>query len=506
MINRLYKLCALLTVSLCSICLITGTVIAQSEKHRLIILADMGNEPDEVQQMVHLMMYSNEFDLEGLIAVTGKYLNPQQQRPYRRVLHPELFHEIIDGYEEVRPNLLKHAEGWPQPDYLRSIVVNGQTDYGIDGTGPGKSTDGSKLLVKSMLTDDPRLLYIVVNAGSNTLAQTLIDLQVDHSEQELDRLIAKLRVFENGAQDNAGAWICAKFPDIHWVRSNFQTYCYGGPSWDSNEGREGSTTRLGPYTWEPYDYSGMGQHHWTLSHVIGDHGKLGMVYPLRQTHSGRIVYLEGGGTIPWLGLVHRGLSDPNHPHWGGWSGRYSVEKVKNAWSRHQDVKADEQHYDDFAVFVDVADQWTDPETNDQYNNTYTPVWRWRRAFFNDFKCRMDWCVSSYEEANHNPIAAIDGNTKEEICFKTVTAGDSFSFDATASKDPDGDRLQFDCWYYPEAGNYHGTIAISETAKGKFEIKVPDDASGAELHLVLEVMDDNEIASLYDYRRIVLTVK
>ena len=41
---------------------------------RLIILADMGNEPDEEQQMVHMLMYSNEFDIEGLIAVTGKYL------------------------------------------------------------------------------------------------------------------------------------------------------------------------------------------------------------------------------------------------------------------------------------------------------------------------------------------------------------------------------------------------------------------------------------------------
>ena len=28
----------------------------QSEKQRLIILADMGNEPDEVQQMVHMVI------------------------------------------------------------------------------------------------------------------------------------------------------------------------------------------------------------------------------------------------------------------------------------------------------------------------------------------------------------------------------------------------------------------------------------------------------------------
>ena len=36
--------------------------------HRLVILADMGNEPDEEQQMAHLLMYANKVDLEGLIA------------------------------------------------------------------------------------------------------------------------------------------------------------------------------------------------------------------------------------------------------------------------------------------------------------------------------------------------------------------------------------------------------------------------------------------------------
>ena len=62
-----------------------GTAHASS---RLIILADMGNEPDEEQQMAHMIMCSNEFELEGLIAVSGIYLRPNSKDPYRRVLHP----------------------------------------------------------------------------------------------------------------------------------------------------------------------------------------------------------------------------------------------------------------------------------------------------------------------------------------------------------------------------------------------------------------------------------
>ena len=64
----------------------------KSDRTRLIILADMGNEPDEEQQMMHLLMCSNEFALEGLISVTGKFLQPANKDPYRQVLHPELFH------------------------------------------------------------------------------------------------------------------------------------------------------------------------------------------------------------------------------------------------------------------------------------------------------------------------------------------------------------------------------------------------------------------------------
>ena len=51
----------------------------QALASRLIILADMGNEHDEVQQMAHMIMCSNEFELEGLIAVSGIYLRPESK-------------------------------------------------------------------------------------------------------------------------------------------------------------------------------------------------------------------------------------------------------------------------------------------------------------------------------------------------------------------------------------------------------------------------------------------
>jgi hypothetical protein len=462
------------------------TASPESNKARLIILADMGNEPDEEQQMVHMLMCSNRFDLDGLIAVTGKYLRTQPL--------PELFHRLLDGYSEVLDNLKLHADGWHSVETLRSITGPGQHSYGMADVGDGKSSFGSNLIVKALEKDDPRPVYVVVNAGSNTLAQALWDCRAVHSPAEMKALVGKLRVFENGAQDNAGAWACHNFPNIHWMRSNYQTYAYGGPRED-----------IGPYKWEPYEYSPMGQHHWLLQHVIVDHGPLGTLFPFRLFRRGTLLYKEGGGTTPWLGLLNPGLYDPDHPWWGGWSGRFTRDKVLNYWSRHADVQADEETCTPFTLYQEASDAWTDPETGTSYENIYVPVWRWRRAMYNDFKCRMDWCVKPYEEANHHPKAVLNGDEKDEISRVTAHPGETINLDASGSHDPDDDPLAFSWWVYKEAGSYPNDVAIAEPDAVATTVTVPDDAAGKQIHVILEVRDKNPIGSLYDYRRIVIDV-
>lgn len=472
-----------------------------SLRQRMVILADMGNEPDEEQQMAHMLVNCNEFDLEGLIAVTGKFLRPESKQEYRRVLHPELFHRLIDGYAKVLPNLKLHAKNWPDTDFLRSIVCEGQKGYGIADVGDGRSSPGSKLILAALAKDDPRPLWVVVNAGANTLAQALHDYRVTHTAVEVGALVAKLRVFENGAQDNSGAWICAEFPKVHWIRSNYQTYAYGGPG-----GRSGDTSRgLGPHFWKPYAYSPAGQHEWLKKNVQTDHGALGEVYPDRRFGDGNLGFMEGGGTVPWLGLVNKGLFDVNQPSWGGWSGRFTADKVPNFWSRHADIKPDEEKVAPFYVHREASDVWIDPESGETFHGDYVPVWRWRPAMYANQMCRFDWCVKPYKEANHHPIAAFNGDVSDTIVQLRSPAGAELNLDASASTDPDADQLIYSWWQYEEAGTYPGRVFIESHTAEKATAHVPTGAGGKQIHLILEVRDQNATASLRDYRRVVVDV-
>lgn len=50
-------------------------------------------------------MYSNEFDVEALIAATSTW--------QKTATHPETMRTLIRAYGQVRENLLLHAKGWP---------------------------------------------------------------------------------------------------------------------------------------------------------------------------------------------------------------------------------------------------------------------------------------------------------------------------------------------------------------------------------------------------------
>ncbi|RMF95516.1 MAG: DUF1593 domain-containing protein [Planctomycetota bacterium] len=472
-----------------------------STKPRLIILTDMGNEPDDSQTMVHLLMYANELDIEGLIAVSSRWLNPHRDPPKNR-LYPELIEERVAAYAKVLPNLRQHADGWPDAETLRARIAAGQPGYGMEDVGDGHASPGSELIIRVVDRPDPRPVWIAINAGSNTLAQALWDIRKSRSPEEVRQFIAKIHIYDDAGQDNAGAWICHEFPEIDWRRSYNQVFCLYGSHPEKESRAEG------PYTWEPYSPDAQGQHAWAKQHIQTGHGPLGALYPDR---FGRKACLEGGGTTTWIGLVNRGLYNPFRQDWGGWGGRFTREKQLNVPAKYQPFL--EEPYKPYRMYAQTGDTFTgegitgfDRWCSEFRHAEYNPIWKWRRAYMNEFAARMDWCVQPREKANHNPVAAFGGDMTDRIVVVTAEAGEVIDLDARESRDPDGDPLEF-CWfYYPDPGTYSGQLEPLISREAHTSFRVPRDAAGSELHVVLQVHDrrDGDF-ELYDYRRVVIRV-
>jgi hypothetical protein len=176
---------------------------------RAVIISDIGNEPDDQMSLVRLLLYSNEIDVEALVASTSTW--------QKATTHPETMHELVRAYGEVRGNLLLHSKGWPESDALERRIYTGQPGYGLAATGPGKTSGGSRAIVQAISENDERPLWICIWGGANTLAQALIDLRATRPASDIAKSIAKLRVYSISDQDDAGPWIRREFPDLFYI-------------------------------------------------------------------------------------------------------------------------------------------------------------------------------------------------------------------------------------------------------------------------------------------------
>lgn len=187
--------------------------------------------------------------------------------------------------------------------------------------------------------------------------------------------------------------------------------------------------------------------------------------------------------VSFLYLIANGLNFPEQPTWGSWGGRYQGSGP---------------------VYLDLDDD--QPSGKPTGKQAKLTVARWRPAFQNDFAARMDWCVQSFKEANHNPVAAFDGDTSKDVVEITAAPGAELPLSAEGSTDPDGDQLNFR-WFVLEGVNtYTGSVNLPDANAQNAVLTIPEDATTDQtIHVILEVTDDGE-PMLYSYRRIVISVQ
>jgi len=471
-----------ITILLISIILTLTTIACSTEtaniqqgkqkivKPRIIVLTDIENEPDDAQSLVRFLLYSNQFDVEGIVATTS--VHQRRRTAEWRIL------EIVDAYSKVRDNLEKHEQGYPTADYLKERVKKGYPDYGMNAVGQGKDSAGSEWIIKVVDEPDPRPVWITVWGGPNCLAQALWKVKNTRSEEEVKKFVKKIRVYTISDQDNSGPWLRRTFKDLFYIVSpgyqDFGGLAYFHSTWCGISGE-----RLYRFPSGANKY--IVDNKWVDENIQNNHGPLGAQYP-------DIHYIMEGDTPSYLYLIKNGLGSPEHPNWGSWGGRYEYYKPHTKpYFNEEETREIWTNADDWVDIGGVI-----------YTNNQATIWRWRDHYQNDFAARMDWTVKNYEQANHPPVVKL--NHPNEI---TVRSGQEVKLDASLSTDPDQQDLSYNWFRYKEADTLVSQFD-PRSSDAKLSFRAPRVNKTETMHIIVSVTD-NGTPPLTRYQRVIVTV-
>ncbi|MGA0409546.1 MAG: DUF1593 domain-containing protein, partial [Limisphaerales bacterium] len=171
---------------------------------RVLVSTDIGGtDPDDIQSMVHLLLYADVLDLEGIVS------SPYGPGRRKHIL------QAIDAYEKDFPRLSVSQSAYPEPEFLRSITHQGATDL-VGAEGVGEATEGSKWMIQCAQSQDERPLHVLVWGGLEDLAQALHDAP---------DILPKLRVYFIGGPNkkwskDAYHYIETHHPKLWMIESN----------------------------------------------------------------------------------------------------------------------------------------------------------------------------------------------------------------------------------------------------------------------------------------------
>ena len=440
------KLIRIAIAGLLLVCAAIGQVDNASAGEKPRIIATTDGEIDDRCSMVRFLLYANEWDIEGIVISSSRFHWKGHNWAGEKWID-----EDIHLYAQSYDNLIQHAPDLPTPEDLKKLIYVGNID---DEGEMGKDTPGSDRIVEVLLDDEPGPVYLQAWGGTNTIARALWKIQHEYPHQ-MEKVSEKAVIYIILDQDETfRKYIQPNWPDVQ-VLGSFRQFATVAYSWDDNIPES-----------EHKFYDGK----WMKENILNGHGPLCASY---EAHDDGRFRSEGDTPAFWHQIVV-GLGSLEDPSYGGWGGRFLKEKgTKNVWRGARD-----------------DDSWS------------KPLWRWSEAFQNDWAARADWCVKSYEEANHNPTAMVNGLSGKDILRIQAEPGSTVKLSAAGSSDPDGDSLSYEWWYYKEPGTFADEVKIDNADTDKVTFVVPYDSKENEFHIILTVRDSGS-PNLFAYRRVIV---
>lgn len=247
--------------------------VLDGERPRVIVSTDIGgSDPDDFQSLVHLFLYADVIDVEGLIS------SPPNAGRAEDII------EVIEAYTRDYSKLMRHSTAYPAPEILRRVTKQGAFDRSPE-QGWGKSTEGSRWIVERAQAVEKRPLWILVWGSITDVAQAVHDAP---------SIKSKIRVYSIGSwntkhDSSARDYLFNNHSDLWWI--------------------ENDTTFRGMYM------GGMQDGEWgNISFVannVKDHGSLGDLFFRKKRD------IKMGDTPSFLYLLRGNTEDPTGPHWGG---------------------------------------------------------------------------------------------------------------------------------------------------------------------------------------------
>lgn len=264
----------------------SAETVTTQQRYRVLVSTDIGGtDPDDFQSLVHLLLYADRFDIEGLIS------SPFGPGRKEHIL------EVLNHYERDYANLKTYSSRYPTSDALRAITKEGA----LESPGPagiGVPTEGSQWIVRSARRKDARPLHVLVWGGIEDLAQALHDAP---------DILPKLRVYFIGGPNKMWSVDAYNYIEQHhpklWIIEANATY----RGWFVGGNQTGE--------W--------GNQAFVAAHIAG-RGALGDFF---NTQLKGVIKMGDSPSVGWL--LQGNPSEPSQPGWGGkfvrlWDGRKTV--------------------------------------------------------------------------------------------------------------------------------------------------------------------------------------